>query len=718
MRAQLVKLARGTSMTDVVQAPPSSKEQLRELILESLQRKYTARSCHEEIKTGNHYQSVRLGNERTEGFRTDRAEFLDRVDFRGRTVLDLGSNLGEISRSARARGARLVDGFEYDPFFIEIARMVNAYNDVTRVSFYQRDITDPSIYRERYDIVCAFAVFIYIEPVLDHLAEITDEVLIVETHRLNDNLERRFIRPIEQYFPHYKILGETEWGVRGERARSVRRAVVAFARDEATLDRVIDPPTAAPPSVEGPAQTLPPRLEVTRQPPEPGVEPQLRLIDVERSSGHVSFFSAFRFDTPDELLAAISGMQLDVPTLARDQDLRRGLYRGPLYWLLYLKGYTQYVETGTIGAGNAYFDYLVEQPGVHERNPALGLNDRLRALEIVVRRFRDFDTFRQAAREGWTPPPGIAPLEVVEATGEGAKWIKIFEAGEGAGRPVRHMDGHHRLFQARLWGIPQLQARLMSDEGSPAPMAGGVDELTIADGRLSMRGWALPREAAQSVSVRCAGRWVANGLLTASPEVASRFPGIAHAGRAGFTVDAPAELESDGMMQMEVVAMLGLTELGVIPVCHLPGAPPTLAGTVTLLHHMLAAARAAGADKPDVILVTERTAGASDVLESLAPGARVAVADTSESVPDGPFDLVLATAEPERARLSELARALRTGGHLVVAVDGELMRTYGSSEAHTTRQEAQLRYGRRLAVAEHVVGGAGDGRDLVITRKA
>ena len=70
-------------------------------------------------------------------------------------MLDLGSNLGELGRAARERGARVVDGFELDPVFCKLAQLINVSRDVTRVSFYRRDIGDRSAYTEPYDIVLA-----------------------------------------------------------------------------------------------------------------------------------------------------------------------------------------------------------------------------------------------------------------------------------------------------------------------------------------------------------------------------------------------------------------------------------------------------------------------------------------------------------------------------------------------------------------------------------
>ena len=212
--------------------PPTIKPELRRLIMEGLAAQYTSESCAGRVETGNHYQSVWLGDEVTTGFRTQRYDLLDRISFDGKMVLDLGSNLGELSRAARAGGAALVDGFEYDPFFIELAGLINAYNTVTRVSFYERDITT-AVYRDRYDIVLAFSVFHYVGGVMETIAQMTNELLVVETHRLDNNLESHYISPIGRLFPASAILGCSDWN--SHQPGAGKRAVVAFARSQTEL---------------------------------------------------------------------------------------------------------------------------------------------------------------------------------------------------------------------------------------------------------------------------------------------------------------------------------------------------------------------------------------------------------------------------------------------------------------------------------------------------
>jgi SAM-dependent methyltransferase len=223
--------------------PPTIKPDLKQLILQGLSAQYISESCAGGVETGNHYQSIWLGNEVTSGFRTQRYDLLDRISFEGKSVLDLGSNLGELSRAARTRGAALVDGFEYDPFFVEMASAINAYNATTRVSFFERDITHPAVYGEHYDIVLAFSVFHYVGGVIATVAEMTNELLVVETHRLDGNLETHYIDPVLEFFPAYSILGFPEW--RSDDPSAGERAVIAFAKNESTLASCLRSPDLA-----------------------------------------------------------------------------------------------------------------------------------------------------------------------------------------------------------------------------------------------------------------------------------------------------------------------------------------------------------------------------------------------------------------------------------------------------------------------------------------
>jgi SAM-dependent methyltransferase len=218
-------------------ATPSTRALLQELILWCLGLDYISYSCKDGIQTGNHYQTVHFGESKTAGFRSDRAELMDKVDFRSKRVLDLGSNLGELARAARDRGAEIVDGFEYDPFFIEVAQLLNAYNSTTRVSFFRRDITNEIVYQGRYDLVMAFAVWTYVAPILQRISQITD-VLLVETHNLQGNLQTDYVDHLTRFFPRHVVLGESDWGRNQDSVG--RRVVLLCAKNDAVLTATLN----------------------------------------------------------------------------------------------------------------------------------------------------------------------------------------------------------------------------------------------------------------------------------------------------------------------------------------------------------------------------------------------------------------------------------------------------------------------------------------------
>ncbi len=136
------------------------------------------------------------------GEHVSHAATLDRLAIRDQRVLHLGSGLGDTSREVRARGAALVDGFESDGESVRVARLLNAYQHATRVSFFQRFLDSPYAYEDRYDMVLALSDFERLAPVLGRVAEITDGVLVAVT----DDAEKA-IESIRPHFEHQERLG-------------------------------------------------------------------------------------------------------------------------------------------------------------------------------------------------------------------------------------------------------------------------------------------------------------------------------------------------------------------------------------------------------------------------------------------------------------------------------------------------------------------------------
>ena len=395
------------------------REAIKNLIVSTTAKKYISTSSHMDYKTGNRYQSLDLGGELLGGYRTGRGALFDAFDFAGKTVLDCGCNLGEMSRMARRRGAMLVDGIEYDPLFVAVGRLVNALNGISRVSVYQGDLTNPTTISGTYDVTLAFSVFPYILPVLDRVAAATKEVLVLETHDVSERLFKTYIEPMAGYFPFNTFVATTDFGD-GESDR----AVFAFAKD---------------------AKSFLPSTSLLRS-----------TIDV----------SASRFDFTDAIISYVERLasghrfknhselvQLVAEADSLPQDDAR-LAEGAAYWVRLMKGYCEYRRAGAVSPENTYFRALKKI--LSETALDLRLTNELRTEEAlrnrVALRFRDADSVLANPQV-----PDLAP-------------ISCFNAGRGNGRyAVRRngfdetlrcntMDGYHRVFWSVLCGVKELPA--------------------------------------------------------------------------------------------------------------------------------------------------------------------------------------------------------------------------------------------------------------------
>lgn len=475
---------------------PTLREELERIIRTSLNVRYTSESCCDRIKTGNGYQSIQLGSSLTRGFRTDRRHFLDRIRFEGKKVLDLGSNLGEISRSIRSRGAWLVDGFEYDTYFLEIARAANALNGVTRVSFFQHDITDCSIYKEKYDIVVAFSVFIYARKVLAEIASITEQLFVLETHKLEGDLESSYLEPVRKFFPFYKILGESEWG--GSFDKSEKRVVIAFAKSQELLRAALaeQVPEMAVKKAEGKAAAG--AAGAARR---HGAGDRTSKIDVKRTTLHDRFFSVFDFEQVEQLIDAVRGFNVDLGAIAECNDLRRGGYLGWSYWLIYLKGYLQYTSTASVGQGNIYYDFMTVYHRKQMHDPRLSeiLGDPAAAISRISLRFRDTRLMENKGRPSDATPVLLMVSDPPAAKGQ-TLTVHVVDSQDPLS--VKLIDGWHRLFSAKLFGIDELTCLIQTRDGFQMMLdivPVGATILVVSKGdedALELggrRGWHFPR---------------------------------------------------------------------------------------------------------------------------------------------------------------------------------------------------------------------------------
>ena len=616
------------------EATEAIRSQLRELIVTALELDYVSESCRGGIQTGNHYQSVRIGDVRTAGFRTDRDAFLDQIDFRGRTVLDLGANLGELSRAARKRGAERVVGIEYDDFFVAVADALSVFNDVDGVEFRQGDIGDPTLYGEHFDIVLAFSVFEYVHRVVAEVCAITDKLLVVETHKLDDNLESHYLRPIGRHLPSHRLLGRSDWG------RTLKepgdRAVVAFAHDGAALrEGLRETANRGRPKVEG--------EEVRIDVPGTGLSLQER------------FFAAFAFDSADELFAAVRATHVDVETMAGNADMRRG-YRGWLYWFIYLKGYLEYLDRGGVEESNAFCRYFTERHLPQVDEPGVNAGD---AVEITLRRYRDLDRMRLVSRLPDAELEELAPVRITVSDPPPAHPLGVHLMDGEPPLQAVNIDGWHRLFAAKLYGIHSLPG-LVVRERYPE-VEGRIERLSVAEGILRLDGWCLTPELPWAfLELRAAGRAVGRVVASQRPDIARAYSDVPHASASGFSFTSQIP-SAKGAITVDLLPMRDWLPIGRMRLHHVP--------------EVVSSAEVAGWG--EAMTVSSIAAAATVLGEAIAALGGAAIAERGAIVAVGPLQEALARAflpqadvrpvgdEPQQWNVERRSCAVVAGGEVM-----------------------------------------------------
>ena len=397
---------------------PSFRNRYIDLIIKATKHKYVATSIHRGIKTGNNYQSVDLGDILRMGTRPLRVRLLDRIRFQDASVLDLGCNTGEISRYIRRLGARLVDGYEYDPFFVETGRAINAALGATRVSVFQGDITNPKLYKKlRYDIVVALSVYPYIVNQLPEIAEVTN-ILVLETHTLDHGLDFYF-RNLLPHFPVARHLGYSEENNEDPRKS---RAFLVFATSTNHMLKCISEEFLI-------------------------VKPYFRNPFIEKH-GTVDRAEFIKFCK-----------NLKFSAFNPQQEENESIGFGSIeYYTQLLVGYLEYLEANrTVKPTNPFLQIYrkaIEDEKIDD--PALTqlLQDNNDPLIAKVRnKFVDIDFFFNNSLNL------VPPVRLKLAAGGGFKFTntdnQVFKC--------QNIDGHHRFFLAQLFGCQTLSYTLLPE---------------------------------------------------------------------------------------------------------------------------------------------------------------------------------------------------------------------------------------------------------------
>jgi hypothetical protein len=387
----------------------NAKETLRTIITDSLTTQYISYSCKEAISTGNHYQTIKLNGCQLDGFRANRDSLLDAINFTGMTVLDIGSNLGEITREAYRRGSAKAHGLEYDAYYLLVAKLINLYDGIpgTMVSFERIDVTKEYLFEKPYDITLAFSTFTYIGHRLADVARSTRRFLFVETHAIrNDQTLGTYVSTITPHFPLVLIIGESDWGKTGEFADGHRAVLVCFHRREEFSEFV---------------------LECQRRKP---LLTSLREINIRQSNFEV-FRQLANWNGDGSSLAQIA----EAMPIHEAMDIAYPSSTSHLaYWLEFWRGHLTAKREGRVTADNPYVravrDYL-SKAILFDPAITTPTTDDATLFQRCEARLKLFDADEHDPIVLFNRSPSLASFEVVDIAERRL--------------PYTSCDGHHRL---------------------------------------------------------------------------------------------------------------------------------------------------------------------------------------------------------------------------------------------------------------------------------
>ena len=390
-------------------------------------------SPHQE--TGGAYQTIRLGEHVQPGFRVERPNLLSGVELENRTACDLGANLGEVSRELKRRGASLVDAYEYDPLFTQLARYITAYNGFSDVSHFQADVSEEGFLRREYDVCVGLSAYSFMRHNIDYICRQVSEQLIIETHRVRDERWTKvYVDPIKGHFSHWCCYGIV---THGATTQDQRRLWLAFSNEHLAgfigrRAREVDH------DAEG-----------------------VTWIDLDRSRLGYLENAAIIFEGSEDpfsrprLRKYRRRLQEHERRLRAEEPVNLAM-SGEAYWLALMCGLAQFVEAGGLDEENIYLRWMrrgiaagIIDPGLR---PLLDQPDKLReraslrmAAMATALKERDPGVFDEILI-AYNPTPMHPSLERFKA-----RQFAVLDSEERLFVPM--LDGHHRLFVLKVLGI-------------------------------------------------------------------------------------------------------------------------------------------------------------------------------------------------------------------------------------------------------------------------
>lgn len=415
------------------------KNDLMELSKKYLSVNHIAYDPSGKIQTGRNYQSVKIAGQQIAGFRTAglREPFIFALGDTSGTILDIGSNLGETSRVAD-NGKRLILGCEYDEFTSMLANIISMASGNKLVTSIQCDISNFPL-PASVDYILAFSVFRFISVRLKEIARVLNKLIIVETHNIDsDETAEGYWRQLKTYFSAVAQVGTTDHGIGHEG----KRLVFAASHKRSEVWEYIF-------RLEGIIKDHPGLVYINPQ--KIGFKYLLSSFDDDLISTSEELAKP---STASEKLAILFKLSNNWSS----RPANAGTLFNPSYWKSLLRGFLEYKNSNeNLEPGNSYCLTLREVLARDADYEGPFRNELLRPDifdQRVKARFAEINRYIIDKNTPFELPPPILLLRDRQKPIVPALSCEL----NGAPLNLNSLDGYHRLFTARLFGVRSIPA--------------------------------------------------------------------------------------------------------------------------------------------------------------------------------------------------------------------------------------------------------------------